>query len=332
MATFKDIRQLTGLSLATISKHYNGGNVREENRVAIEHAAAALGYRINTVASNLRSGRSRTIGVLLPSLANDYHMSVVARLERDLRSTGVSVIVTSAQEESAQHRSVDLLLGRMVDAIVAVPAPDIVEDLRQAVAAGVPVVCFDWQDERLVTDQVTLDNTGAGKIAARHLLDHGHRRVGVISGTPTVSTMHDRAVGFLDGLANGNADAAPELSVNGPLTVAHGHQAMRALLELDQRPTAVFTVNYELTVGALIALNESGLRLGADISMIGFDNTDLARVTRPVLTVIAQPVEKIGSAIASIVSTRLSSDASDGQQHRQLRARLSVGASVARLR
>lgn len=328
MATFKDIRSLTGLSLATISKYYNGGNIRDENRIAIERAAADLGYRINTVASNLRRGRSRTVGVLLPSLANEFHMSVVANLEQALRADGISVIVTSTHDESRDHRSVDLLLGRMVDAIVAVPTPEIVTALRDAIEAGVPVVCFDWHQEALKTDQVTLNNRQAGKLAARHLLDHGHRRIGLVSGTPTVSSMHDRAVGFLDHLASEGRPVASQLAPTGPLTVQQGITATRALLELDERPTALFTVNYELTVGAIIALNESGLRIAEDISIVGFDNTDLARVTQPRLTVVAQPVEEIGLTVADVVRHRLAATEPEPPTRRQLRAKLVFGSSV----
>lgn len=331
MPTYKDIQRLTGLSLATISKYYSGGNVRAENRAAIERAASELDYRVNTVASNLRSGRSGTVGVLLPSLANAFHMSIIDGVERDLRAQGISVVVTSTAGESPEQRSVDLLLGRMVDAIVAVPDTDVVPGLRDAIAAGVPVVCVDWKALDLDSDQVTLDNGGAGRLAAQLLLDHGHRRIALIGGPDTVSTMHDRAVGFVESLLDAGSRPLPEDLLSGPLTIEHGHRAMRTILAQRTRPTAVFTVNYELTVGALIALNESGLRLGRDVSMVGFDNTDIARIANPRLTVIAQPVDDIARAVADIVRIRLAGEAGTAPITRSLSAALVSGTSVAAL-
>jgi len=332
VATYKDIQRITGLSLATISKYYNGLNILPRNRQLIEEAAGQLGYRVNAVASNLRRGSSRTVGVLLPALENGFHMSIVAGVERELRADGISLIVASTVDESPAHRSVDLLISRMVDAIVTVPAHDVVPSLAEARQAGVPVISMDWEDPDLKCDTVTLDNYRAGRIAGRHLLDHGHRRIALIGGIDAVSTMHQRAMGFLDAMLDAGQNPSPDLISSGPLEVRQGHSAMRALLDNAERPTAVFTANYELTIGAIIAINESGIRLGADLSMVGFDNADLAQVTVPRLTVITQPIDEIALAVADIVRARLSAKTIETPLRRQLRPHLGVGNSVATLR
>jgi len=326
--TYKDIQRMTGLSLATISKYFNGKHVRDANRTAIQRAAAELGYRVNAVASNLRRGKSRTVGVLLPSLENDFHMAVVARVERRLRAHGISTIVTSTEGES-QFRSVDLLLGRMVDAIVAVPAPQAVPALSEAVAADVPVVGMDWESPDFSSDIVTIDNVAAGRLAARHLLDNGHRRVAVVGGVDSISTMRDRGTGFFQTMDTAGVLVPDVYRVAGPLTVEQGHAAMRRLLDADRWPSALFSVNYELTMGALIAINESGLRLGRDISMVGFDNTDMAKVARPRLTVVAQPVDQIAAAVADLVIRRIDGTGEPDFVHVELSAFLEAGASVA---
>lgn len=302
MATYKDIQRVTGLSLATISKHYNGGTVRDENKAAIEQAAARLGFRPNGFARNLRSRRSGTIGVLLPALDNDFHLTVIAGVESALRAHGMSVIVSSSPDAAAG--AVDLLLDRMVDGIIAVPS---LHDLRalQRAAAQVPVVQIDWRAEELHTDGVFLDNLAAGAMAARHLRDHGHERLAVVGGDQTISTMRERTAGFLRMLASDGVEIPGDAVIDCPLTVEGGRAAMQRILVMTPRPTAVFCANYELTLGGVIALNESGLTLGSDLSLLGFDSLELAQVTVPKLTVVEQPTHELAVRAAARIRDRL---------------------------
>ncbi|PCN48544.1 LacI family transcriptional regulator [Curtobacterium sp. 'Ferrero'] len=337
-ATYKDLQQATGLSLATISKFYNGGTVRDGNARAIEQAAERLGYRPNGVARSLRSRRSGTIGVLLPALDNDFHLTVIAGVESALRPYGMSVIVSSSPDAAAG--AVDLLLSRMVDGIVAVPSRHDVDALRRA-AERVPVVQVDWRADGLDTDGVYLDNHGAGALAARHLVDHGHRRLAVIGGDPAISTMRERTEGFLD-VARAHGAQVDDAAVSGgPLTVENGRDAMQRLLVLPERPSAVFCANYELTLGAVITLNESGLRLGQDLSVAGFDGLELAQATVPKLTVVVQPTHELAVRAAERIRERLDERGRDrpGSAVRDVAdpidvvvpPRLVAGGSVARL-
>ncbi|SFF61326.1 LacI family DNA-binding transcriptional regulator [Curtobacterium sp. YR515] len=328
-ATYKDLQRATGLSLATISKFYNGGTVRDENAQAIERAAATLGFRPNGFARSLRSRRSGTIGVLLPALDNDFHLTVIAGVESALRAHGTSVIVSSSPDAAAG--AVDLLLSRMVDGIIAVPSDHDVEALARA-AERVPVVQIDWRADALATDGVFLDNRGAGALAARHLLDHGHRRVGVVAGDPAVSTMRERTAGFRAVVEREGGVLGPDSVVEGPLTVQHGQAAMQRLLVQPDRPTAVFCANYELTLGAVIALNESGLTLGRELSVLGFDGLELAQATVPKLTVIVQPTHELAVRAADLIHARLTDpDADAAPVDVVVAPRLVAGGSVARL-
>lgn len=327
VATYKDIQRATGLSLATISKFYNGGTVRPENGAAIEAAADSLGYRVNVLASNLRSGQTRTVGVTLPSLANQFHQSIIAGVERELRDDGISLIVTSSESPSPTD-AIEFLLGRRVDGIIAVPTPAVAGGLEEATRHGVPVVTIDWSPGTLAADSVQLDNFAAGRVVAQHLIDHGHHNVGVVAGDDTVSSVHDRALGFKEMLGVRGIALDPSAMGYGVLSVESGYESTMALLQLVDRPTAIFAVNYELTVGALIAVNESGLRLGRGISLVGFDAADLARVTEPRLTVVTQPVDKIASEAARFLRARMAGDT--GPFHRALLSGdLRVGGSVA---
>lgn len=332
-ATYTDIQRVTGLSLATISKYYNGGNVLEANREAIKTASESLGFRLNRNASGLRRGATRTVGVLLPSLLSHFHLSIVAGAEQYLRAHGYSVLLAS-DEGGPLGRSRDaleLLLGRQVDGIITMPSHSDVPALAGAIESGIPVVAIDLWQPGLNADFVCLDNSEAGWLAGQHLVDHGHEEVAVIVGDFAVSTMKERYEGFAAALSGG---VAPERVLAGEMTSEWGHEAMNKILSQRPRPTAVFAANYDLTLGAVIAINESGLRLGQDISLIGFDGDELARVTRPTLTIVLQPLADLAREAARIMHERLEGDRSAPSEPTMTRlsGSLIVGGSVATLR
>src|SRR3954454_11323083 len=284
VATYKDLQARTGLSLATISKYYNGGNVLEHNRRAIEEAAVELGYRVNGFARSLRTRRSQTVGVLLPKLDNGFHLTVIAGEEEALREHGISVLVCASRD--APGEAVEVLLSRMVDGIIAVPIDRDGEALRAAVARGIPLVLVDRLLEGLVSDAVVLDNELAARQAVDHLAGQGHLRIAALVGDQKSWTMRKRREGFLAALSDAGLQARPADVIAGPLTVASGRSAMRHLIEAPARPTAVVCFNYELTVGALIAINELGVAVPDEMSFVGFDSAELAQVTRPALSMI----------------------------------------------
>lgn len=331
-ATYKDIQRATGLSLATISKYFNGRNVLPHNRLSIEAAAAELEYRPNAFASSLRRGVTRTVGVLLPSFQVNFHLAIVVGIEKYLRSQGVGVLVTSNENDGAPSNveAVDLLLSRRVDGIISVPAMSDSSALASAVAAGVPVVTADWRLPGLDADAVTLDNHLAGRVSAQHIIDHGHRRIAAVVGEEGISSLQGRLDGFLSAASTAGISVDADHVQRAPLTVNDGYGAMMRLLSSRDRPTAVFTGNHELTVGAVIALNESGLRLGQDVSLVGFDAVELAEALKPRLTVYVQPVEEIAGAAARIMHARLTDpDLADEREVHEIPGRLRVGGSVA---
>lgn len=333
-ATYKDIQRLTGLSLATISKYYNGRNVLTSNREAIEAAAAELNYRPNAFASSLRRGVTRTVGVLLPSFQNPFHLEIVVGIEKYLRTHGIGVLVTSNEQDGTPStvNAVELLLSRRVDGIIGVPALSDSSALATAVSIGIPVVTVDWLPRGLDADSVSLDNVQAGKVATQHLIDHGHRTLGALVGEEGMWSLQGRLDGFLAAARAADIAVAEDHIQRGPISVEAGYAAMMRVLAADTRPTAVFAGNYDLTVGAVTAINDSGLRLGHDISLVGFDSVDLAQVTSPKLTVYVQPVEQIATEAARIMNSRLDDpDSSTSRVTLELPGHLQIGASVRRL-
>ena len=188
-ATIKDIARETGLSLATISKYLNGGNLREKNRAAIEAAIKKLDYHVNEYARGLKSKKNRTVGVL-PEISNLFNMKIVAVFERVLQENGYSVIVTDCQNNLEQEASsVDFLLKKQVDGIINVPIGSSSRHLRPAVEKKVPILLLDRPLEDLngVASCVLIDNRGAARLGVRRLLQAGHRRIWAVctSSEPT---------------------------------------------------------------------------------------------------------------------------------------------------
>ncbi|PRY11873.1 LacI family DNA-binding transcriptional regulator [Kineococcus rhizosphaerae] len=329
-STYKDLQRVTGLSLATISKFYNGGNVRTENREALERAARDLDFRPNELARSLRTRRSGTVGVLLPELDNEFHAAIVAGIEHGLKDSGTRVLVVTTQGTSAGvTAAVNLLSDRRVDGMVVVPGEHDGEAVGAAAARGVPLVLVD----RLVTgsaaDAVVLDNAGATARVVAELTGAGHRDIALLGGPSSIWTMAQRAQGFRRAVRAAGIALARDRVVRAPLTVESGRSAMHELLGRSPRPTAVCTANHELTVGALIALGEAGIDLPRDLSFVGFDGQTLARVTTPRLTTFVQPAHEIARAAADLLRTRLSPDGAGAPPRRVVLAgELVRGASV----
>jgi LacI family transcriptional regulator len=310
VATYKDLRARTGLSLATISKYYNGGNVLDENRAAIEEAALELGYRVNGFARSLRTKKSRTIGVLLPKLDNEFHLTVIAGVEAALREHGISVLVCAGSDTPGA--AVEFLLSKMVDGIIAVPTEQDRAALQAAVTRGVPLVLVDRLLDDLASDAVVLDNELAARQAVEHLIAAGHTRIAALVGDQKSWTMRRRRAGFLAAMSRAGLAARPDEVISGPLTFEAGRSGIDRLLVAPVRPSAVVCFNYELTVGALIAINDHEIAVPEELSFVGFDSMELARVTRPRLAMITQPTPQIAVQAAALMHARLSVDPSPG--------------------
>ena len=308
--TYKDIQAMTGLSLSTISKFFNGGALREENRVAIEQAIQKLDYRVNLFAQGLKSKKSRKVGVLIPELTSTHHTIVTSEVCHHLREAGYDTVVCDAHKDRQIERdALNFLLDRMVDGIITIPLDPLGDHLEKARERRVPVVLIDRLVRGFKADAVIVDNAGAGGTAVKVLVGHGHRRIGLISGLSEIYTMRERMKGFLSQLTLSGISHDSALTREIEFNVDGGYHATLSLMRLPEPPTALFTANYELMLGMIMALNEMGARIGEDVSVVGFDNLILARVIKPRLTMIMQPMEEIAAQASRLMIERLENPA-----------------------
>lgn len=324
-ATYKDIRRLTGLSLATISKHFNGGNVLDANRELIERAVRDLGYQVNDYARGLRSRRSMTLGVVLDELNRTFNTTIVSAMEERLRAAGYGTIIADSRgDPDVEEEAVHFLLGKMVDGLVIVPVGPEVAGLDAAAARGVPVVTIDRPVEGAAVDAVLIDNRAATASAVELLASAGHTAIALLAGPDDWYTMRERRAGFSEAVSRlTGRPPRPDLVQPDPVTVEGGYAGMRRLLALSRPPSAVVCGNYEFTLGATIALNE--LPAEPAVALVGFDHLDLARVIRPRPSMVVQPVTEIAARAAELILARISGTATDEPATVVLAAHLVLG-------
>jgi LacI family transcriptional regulator len=332
-ATLKDLARETGLGLATLSKYFNGGTVREKNRLLIEAAVKKLRYVPNNVARSLKTQQTRVIGVIIPELSNAFITSIISSMEDILRKHDYAVIVCDCRSNAKREKeAVEFLMHRRVDGLINMATDTTGAHLKMPLAAGIPVLLIDRLIESLrgKASAVIINNVHAAGQAVRKLTDFGHRRIGLILGSPELYTTNQRLTGYLNALEEAGITPSEEYIRYGDYTMDGGYQAAQELIRLDNRPTALFVTNFEMTLGAMLALQHNNIRVPEDLSVIGFDKLELFGEIFPNLTLIRQPQMSIGREAAGLMLDMLSEKDSFAPRIVTLTTELTEGSSVSR--
>ena len=333
-ATMKDLARETGLGLATISKYFNGGTVREKNRVMIEAAVRKLHYVPNEVARSLKTRQTRVIGVVIPELSNAFITSIISSMEDILRKHDYAVIVCDCRSDAKREKeAVEFLMHRQVDGLINMATDTTGVHLKAALSAGVPVLLVDRLIDNLrgKVSAVIIDNIHAATQAVRKLTELGHRKIGLVLGSPDLYTTNERLTGYLNALKEAGITPADEYIRYGDYTMDGGYQSVQELLRLPDAPTALFITNFEMTLGGMLALQHNGIRVPEDLSVIGFDKLELFGEIFPDLTLIRQPQLSIGREAASLMLDMLSARETFAPRIVTLTTELAEGRSVRRL-
>lgn len=305
-ATMKDIARRTGLGLATISSYFNGGNVREKNRIKIEEAIEELHYEVNEVARGLKTNATRTIGVVIPELNNTFCAEIITGMEDVLRSHGYATIVCDCRtDKKLEREAVEFLTRRRVDGIINMPVDEEGNHLKRFQKTGKPIVLIDRKIQGINCDSVLVDNKKAAEDAVRYFIERGHRNIGIIGGPEGVFTAQERMAGYYKALESAGIPVSESLIWHGDYTIQGGVRGLEELVQNNPEMTAVFVTNYEMTMGAMIGVNELGIRIPEQLSMIGFDNLQFARACNPKLTIVAQPTDGIAKEVAKVMLNHL---------------------------
>ena len=304
-STIVDVANAAGVAIGTVSRYLNGQPVRQGNRGQIEDAISRLGYRRNALAAAMKTDLTNIVGFLVPSLG-EYHAAMLEQLSRTMRGIGRAVLSYCHDADPRSIRDgLDFFAAHRVDSLVMDGTADVGDRIRFLLDHGTPVVFYDNDVPGLPVDRVFVENRAASFRAVGHLLDIGHRRIAVVAGNQRDFTARERLAGFRDALIDRGIPIEEEYVVQGGWSEAGGHAAMRQLLTLDTPPTAIFSCNYNMTVGALSLIREYGLNVPEDLSLISFDDVPLFKLREVGVTAIAQPIGRIAETITGMLMTRL---------------------------
>jgi LacI family transcriptional regulator len=303
----EDVAALAGVSAATVSRLINQtGSVSRKSRERIERAVTELGYVPNGAARALASHRTRAIGVIIPTLENANFAIAAEGAQRHLVNAGYQMLVASSDYDPAQEWAhIRSLIAHGIDGIILVGARRSEEVLEYLRFRRLPYV-VTWSLADKDTPSVGFDNGEAARQLAKHLLDLGHRQVGVIAG---LTKNNDRAAARLDGIRRAfrerGIELPRELLIERPYRIAEGQLAMRALRTMSPSVTAIICGNDQLALGALIECHRQGVVVPRQLSIVGFDDLEFASQILPTLTTIHVPAEEIGRRAAAFLIDRL---------------------------
>lgn len=299
----RDVAALAGVSLKTVSRVINReSGVSPEVVARVDDAAAQLDYRPDLNASNLRrsDGRTGTIGLLLEDVANEFSAAAHAGVELVARKLGISVLASSTNEDRERERGlVRALSSRRVDGLIIAPSPGDQDYLAAEVAQGVPIVFIDRAGRGLAAPSVLSDNLAGARRGVEQLLALGHRSIAFVGGTVSLVTAQERYQGFLDAMGSAGVPVDSRWVHRDVVTVEQSAAIVRGLVSGPDRPTAIFTAQNLITMGAVRALRE--FELQHRVALIGFDDFTLADLLDPGVAVVAQDPRRIGRQAAELL-------------------------------
>lgn len=304
--TLDDVAREVGVHPSTVSRALNPARadlVRPNTRAAVEDAARRLGYRPDMVARGLQSGRTATVGVVVADLANPFITPIIHQVAAALETATIMPVIAETQDEHDRFsRILDHIISRRVDAIVTAAAREGDRDILESAARVVPVVVAARPLPGSHLPQVVHDDEAGGRMAAEHLAGLGHVSVAQLRGPLDVANFARRAVGFGESCHRLGLDEVVVEAIGMRPIYDEGRRLMEALLAQGApRPTAVFAHNDLMALGALAALNDAGLRVPEDVSLLGYNDLPMMDLVAPPLTTIRYPSREIGRAAGELV-------------------------------
>lgn len=314
MANIKDVAQKAGVSAMTVSRVLNGkGYVSEEKRKRVLECVEALQYRPNMIARSLVLNRTSTVGVVLSRIENPVYSEYVAGLSETFRRHGIDVILSTVDSFQSWQNGIHTLLGKQVDGLVILPLefdssdPDIWDATSRLLAtSNKPIV--EISDIRIIPDasRVLHDYRAGARLATQKLIERGHRRIGNLRfdlGDATNGFWYDRAQAFEEVMAEHGLSVQPEWIVRCDADdIGLAKKAMLSMLDrVGELPTAMVCGNDNFAIGAMQALNERGLRVPEDLSLIGHDGGPYCKCTAPCLTTVSIQPREAGKKAAQLL-------------------------------
>ena len=302
-----DVAAVAGVSLKTVSRVVNAeAGVRPETATLVHEAIERLGFSRNAMAWALRRGRrSGMFGLVIEDVSNPFYSAIARGVEDVARARGMLAIAASSDEDPERERElVRLLCERRVDGLLIVPAGDDHRYVLPELSSGTCAVFIDRPAGMIEADVVVLDNVGGTRSAIEHLLAQGHRRIGFVGDSLEIFTAAERLRGYRETLARAGLAGDESLLRDGAHDTDAAESAVAELVALPDPPTALFTGNNRITVGALRVIHRNGFRL----ALVGFDDLELGEMLKVPVTVVAHDPSELGRQAAELVLRRLAGE------------------------
>ena len=300
--TIKDIANVLNISAAAVSKAlHNDARISEKTKKAVRQVAKNLNYQPNHLASALRSGKSKLVGVIVPKTNSNFFSSVIHNIEEVLNEKGYNIIITQSNESFAKEcKNIDALLYTQVDGIIASMANETVDlsYFEKIKEAGIPLITFDRGENDLNVDYIGIDDYDSSHTIVNHLVEQGCTRIAHIGGFKRTRIFNNRIRGYVDSLKKHNLSLDNELLIESSLTIEDGRQKMQQLLNLKNIPDAVYVAGDYAALGALQVLNEQHIKIPEEIALVGFGDEPFANMVTPKITSVNQHPYQIGRVAA----------------------------------
>jgi LacI family transcriptional regulator len=302
-ATISDVAEVAGVSIKTVSRVFNEEpNVREETRKRVLQVVADLDYHPNLAARSLAGRKSFLIGLLYDNPCANYILGLQSGSLDRLRGDKWRLLVVPCEESARMggKSTVSMVRAAGVGGVILTsPICDNAEIVNELLAARIPMVRIAPADSvgvDAVAPSVGMDDRSAAAEITRHLIELGHRRIAIILGDPTHSSNDERWAGFCRAMTEAGLTIDPSLIGRGLYTFESGLEAARPLLDRADRPTAIFAQNDDMAAGAIVAAGELGIAVPGELSVAGFDDSQIASTVWPRITTIRQPIRAMAQA------------------------------------
>ncbi len=305
-ATIRDVAHHAGVSVASVSRVLNGaGAVTDETRQRVLEAIEALRYVPHSGARSLSTSRTQTVGVVLPDLYGEFFSELIRGMDLAARKAGYHLIVSSSHGDAAEVTAAIRSMRGRVDGLVVLSPHIDAANLADGLAGRLPVLLMNGGAVDTGRPSIIVDNRGGAVLAVEHLVAVGRRRIAHIAGPAGNLEAEARLAGYLEAMA---AAGLEPLIMQGDFMEASGHAAGADLAARRDRPDGLFAANDMMAVGALLALQDAGVRCPQDISVVGFDDIPLAAFIRPSLTTLRTRVAETGARALERLAVLISRD------------------------
>lgn len=311
--TLSEVAAKAGVGTTTVSRVINGGHrVDPKTLDRVRRVIDSMGYTPNQAARILKGDRTRTIGLLIPSIADPFFSSCAEAAQAIARANDFLLIVTTTQNDPRiEIESINVLMRHRTDGLIIAPAAAESPELRKALLrAAVPVVALDRPFSDSSIPSVVAENFAGACLATRHLIDHGYRRILCMTGEPELYTISERIRGYCDAVEKAGLPVLLNTSVEG---YKSAECALEAMLHAGDLPDAIFTLKNSTTMYTFESLQKLNISIPGSVALLGYDDFELADAVRPSITVIQQPIADIGRIAAELLfQVLLSQNQADG--------------------